>query len=126
MERKTRFELATSSLARRHSTAELLPLAPDGAEGQDRTGDTRIFSPLLYRLSYLGTFVIVAQPRWFEKTDRNKRISQPDHVFGLANLSIAAGEVGHYLQASMLKAWLWPPPPNRAQAVSCIFMTSML
>jgi hypothetical protein len=27
MERKTRFELATSSLARRHSTAELLPLA---------------------------------------------------------------------------------------------------
>ena len=27
MERKTRFELATSSLARRHSTAELLPHA---------------------------------------------------------------------------------------------------
>ncbi|GIW05857.1 MAG: hypothetical protein KatS3mg060_0662 [Dehalococcoidia bacterium] len=25
-----------------------------GAEGQNRTGDTRIFSPLLYRLSYLG------------------------------------------------------------------------
>ncbi len=32
MERKTRFELATSSLARRHSTAELLPHAPFGAE----------------------------------------------------------------------------------------------
>ncbi len=28
MERKTRFELATSSLARRRSTAELLPLTP--------------------------------------------------------------------------------------------------
>ncbi len=28
-------------------------LAPS-AEGRNRTGDTRIFSPLLYRLSYLG------------------------------------------------------------------------
>ena len=27
LERKTRFELATSSLARRHSTTELLPLS---------------------------------------------------------------------------------------------------
>jgi hypothetical protein len=53
MERKTRLELATSSLARRHSTTELLPLE-NGAEGQNRTGDTRIFSPLLYLLSYLG------------------------------------------------------------------------
>ena len=25
-----------------------------GAEGQNRTADTGIFSPLLYRLSYLG------------------------------------------------------------------------
>jgi hypothetical protein len=25
------------------------------AEGQNRTADTGIFSPLLYRLSYLGT-----------------------------------------------------------------------
>ncbi len=25
-----------------------------GAEAQNRTGDTRIFSPLLYQLSYLG------------------------------------------------------------------------
>ena len=31
-----------------------------GAEAQNRTGDTRIFSPLLYRLSYLGTENIVA------------------------------------------------------------------
>ncbi len=27
----------------------------NGAEGQNRTADTRIFSPLLYQLSYLGT-----------------------------------------------------------------------
>ena len=27
----------------------------NGAEGRSRTADTRIFSPLLYQLSYLGT-----------------------------------------------------------------------
>ena len=26
-----------------------------GGQGRDRTGDTRIFSPLLYQLSYLAT-----------------------------------------------------------------------
>jgi hypothetical protein len=26
-------------------------------QGQNRTGDTRIFSPLLYQLSYLGAVV---------------------------------------------------------------------
>ena len=31
------------------------PLVFTGAEGQNRTADTGIFSPLLYRLSYLGT-----------------------------------------------------------------------
>ena len=40
LERKTRLELATSSLARRHSTTELLPPAVSGAEAQNRTGDT--------------------------------------------------------------------------------------
>ena len=30
------------------------PLILLGAEGQNRTADTGIFSPLLYRLSYLG------------------------------------------------------------------------
>ncbi len=29
-------------------------LIVDGAQGRNRTVDTRIFSPLLYRLSYLG------------------------------------------------------------------------
>lgn len=32
----------------------------NGAQGQNRTADTRIFSPLLYRLSYLGTKLMVA------------------------------------------------------------------
>ena len=51
VERETRFELATPALARRCSTAELFPHV-HGASGQNRTVDTRIFSPLLYRLSY--------------------------------------------------------------------------
>ena len=59
MERKTRFELATLALARRCSTTELFPhikLTSEnhGALGRNRTADTRIFSPLLYRLSYQG------------------------------------------------------------------------
>ncbi len=33
----------------------LFLLLYNGAEGQNRTADTGIFSPLLYRLSYLGT-----------------------------------------------------------------------
>ena len=28
----------------------------NGAQGQNRTADTGIFSPLLYRLSYLGVY----------------------------------------------------------------------
>jgi hypothetical protein len=85
MERKTRFELATFSLARRRATTAPLPLArasiqeatimlpmpfavgqgprwavylesarENGAEGENRTPDTAIFSRVLYRLSYLG------------------------------------------------------------------------
>ena len=50
LERETRFELATPALARRCSTAELFPHV-HGASGQNRTVDTRIFSPLLYQLS---------------------------------------------------------------------------
>ena len=34
------------------------PLDDLGAETQNRTGDTRIFSPLLYRLSYLGILIV--------------------------------------------------------------------
>ena len=57
LERETGFEPATSSLARKCSTTELLPLEfflERGAEAQNRTGDTSIFSAVLYQLSYLG------------------------------------------------------------------------
>ena len=54
-----RFELTTFSLARRRSTTELRPhvlavYLTESAETQDRTGDTAIFSRVLYQLSYLG------------------------------------------------------------------------
>ena len=53
-----RFELTTFSLARRRSTTELRPRLStklvESAETQDRTGDTAIFSRVLYQLSYLG------------------------------------------------------------------------
>ena len=54
VERKTRFELATFTLARWRSTTEPLPhkKCNCGASGRNRTTDTGIFSPLLYRLSY--------------------------------------------------------------------------
>ena len=57
-ERAMRFELTTFSLARRRSTTELRPRVStnlvESAETQDRTGDTAIFSRVLYQLSYLG------------------------------------------------------------------------
>ncbi len=52
------FEPTTFSLARRRSTTEPRPQAAtfpaESAESQDRTGDTAIFSRVLYQLSYLG------------------------------------------------------------------------
>ncbi len=53
------FEPAISAL----TTRRLRPLTDgtvydgsDGAAGRNRTADTRIFSPLLYRLSYRGVY----------------------------------------------------------------------
>ena len=50
------------SILRRHSSKNQEPprvrrfvLHMFGGQGRDRTGDTRIFSPLLYQLSYLAT-----------------------------------------------------------------------
>ena len=52
------FEPTTFSLARRRTTTVLRPQVPlvqtESAESQDRTGDTTIFSRVLYQLSYLG------------------------------------------------------------------------
>ena len=72
MERETRFELATPALARRCSTAELFPHI-NGASGQNRTVDTRIFSPLLYQLSYRG--MIFCKKKWRPRSDLNWRSS---------------------------------------------------
>ena len=35
----------------------------NGAQGRIRTTDTRIFSPLLYQLSYLGIWFVAARIR---------------------------------------------------------------
>ena len=53
------FEPTTFSLARRRCTTQLRPrfrpcVLAGSAETQDRTGDTAIFSRVLYQLSYLG------------------------------------------------------------------------
>ena len=57
------FEPTTFSLARRRSTTEprpqtSIPLPAESAETQDRTGDTAIFSRVLYQLSYLGLYSV--------------------------------------------------------------------
>jgi hypothetical protein len=60
------FEPTTFSLARRRSTTELRPQITgpatrlaESAETQDRTGDTAIFSRVLYQLSYLGQCILL-------------------------------------------------------------------
>ena len=66
------FEPTTFSLARRRSTTEPRPrkqplyicvidliFSAESAESQNRTGDTAIFSRVLYQLSYLGLKVNV-------------------------------------------------------------------
>ena len=58
-ERAMGFEPTTFSLARRRTTTVLRPqfwseFLTESAETQDRTGDTAIFSRVLYQLSYLG------------------------------------------------------------------------
>ena len=64
------FEPTTFSLARRRSTTEPRPqiIGPSGlaesAETQDRTGDTAIFSRVLYQLSYLGQCIISLLSVW--------------------------------------------------------------
>ena len=47
--------------------ASVIALENQSAEAQNRTGDTRIFSPLLYRLSYLGMGFIVDFPSFAVK-----------------------------------------------------------
>ena len=42
-----------------------------GASGRGRTGDTRIFSPLLYLLSYRGKWLALKDGIWWEQQDSN-------------------------------------------------------
>ena len=68
------FEPTTFSLARRRSTTEPRPRAStciflaESAETQDRTGDTAIFSRVLYQLSYLGQSIVLLSARDFTRT----------------------------------------------------------
>ena len=76
VERAMRFELTTFSLARRRSTTELRPhfsgqQSTESAETQDRTGDTAIFSRVLYQLSYLGQSILLLSVRDFTRTYRD-------------------------------------------------------
>ena len=64
------FEPTTFSLARRRSTTEPRPhhgrSSWPSAETQDRTGDTAIFSRVLYQLSYLGqTYLVVKRAEFY-------------------------------------------------------------
>ena len=66
MEREKGFEPSTLGLGSRCSTTELLPHVY-GASGRTRTADTRIFSPLLYQLSYRGLLIKnMAEPTGLE------------------------------------------------------------
>ncbi len=69
------FEPTTFSLARRRSTTEprpqitgLITCLAESAETQDRTGDTAIFSRVLYQLSYLGRCILLLSVRDFTRT----------------------------------------------------------
>ena len=47
--------------------------SPNGGSSQDRTGDTRIFSPLLYQLSYRAKMAVLTgiEPAIFSVTGRH-------------------------------------------------------
>ena len=51
------------------AVGRLRGLVSCGAQRQNRTADTRIFSPLLYRLSYLGKTrkLFITKPLWHVK-----------------------------------------------------------
>ena len=60
-----------------------LTLDIHGAETQNRTGDTRIFSPLLYRLSYLGATVNFTAFYSLLYILENKKVVKPFRVLTL-------------------------------------------
>ena len=56
-----RCELAAKN-QRRKEAQRTVPIRRDGGQGRNRTIDTRIFSPLLYQLSYLATLCAGGDP----------------------------------------------------------------
>ena len=48
----------------------------NGGQGRNRTNDTRIFSPLLYQLSYLAMRGVWRLAGWTERPDRQKGIPE--------------------------------------------------
>ena len=69
LERITGLEPATFALARRRSTKWAKSAC--GASGRNRTNDTRIFSPLLYQLSYRGIQQGLHFLKWRPEGDSN-------------------------------------------------------
>src|SRR5581483_5045448 len=69
-----------------------------GAQGQNRTADTRIFSPLLYRLSYLGAGSgtgFLEEPQRPVQRPPGREVGRPEnHVSSGGSLSLAGGFSG--------------------------------
>ena len=79
------FEPTTFSLARRRTTTVLRPqvahrVQAESAESRDRTGDTAIFSRVLYQLSYLGLAILSLERRDFTRRERDCQ-AEPSKTF---------------------------------------------
>jgi hypothetical protein len=66
----------------------------DGAQGRNRTADTGIFNPLLYRLSYLGVVFFSARGFAHPRRPRIKPVPLPEVKFTTSELHAD----GSYLQ----------------------------
>ena len=77
-----------------------------GAEAQNRTGDTRIFSPLLYRLSYLGTENIVSVSYMSVKQTKPLLYSSPCALSVFNQMSCWSGYIGHFYAGGIWLVWI--------------------
>ncbi len=66
--------------------------ASNGGKGRDRTDDTRIFSPLLYQLSYLATEVVVKRGALYQKVYSESKLFLRGTFWGSAKGLILRGE----------------------------------
>ena len=97
------FEPTTFSLARRRTTTVLRPhfwsqILTESAETQDRTGDTAIFSRVLYQLSYLGQIPYLLSVRDFTRgyRDCQARVTSPAEQAGAEEGSLDLYLLPHY------------------------------